>query len=244
MLDHVSGAAIAGLLVASAAGGAIQGVIGFGFALVAVPAITLVEPRALPVTVLLMAFPMASLMALRERHHIDVGGFVSITAGRVFGTAAGVWVLLVVPAGSVSVLIGSLIVAAVALSVVGLDLAPKRSTTFGAGIVSGIMGTTAAIGGPALAVVYQRRPGPELRSTLALSYVVGLTLSLAALVVAGRVQRWQGILALELVPGMLVGLLASHRAARFLDRRWLRPAVLAFAAGAGVVIVIRGMTGT
>ena len=136
-----------------------------------------------------------------------------------------------------------LIVLAAVLSAVGFPIDPSPVRNFGAGVVSGVMGTTSSIGGPALAVVYQRRPGPELRSTLALSFVVGLLMSIGALLVAGRVHRWNIGLALGLIPALLSGLLVGGGVSKRLDQRWLRPAVLAFAAVAGVVIVIRGLLG-
>lgn len=233
--------AVAGILVAVAVGAIVQGSIGFGFSLVAAPALVLVEPQAVPVALLILALPMTAFMAARERAHIDVRGFVSITGGRLIGTVAGIWVILAVSADWVSVLLGGLILAAVALSAGGLGIEPTGTTTLGAGIVSGVMSTTAAVGGPALAVVYQARPGPELRSTLALSYLVGIMMSLAALLLAGKVEAWHARLALELLPGLLLGLWVSGRVARYLDRRWLRPAVLVFAAGAGSLIVVRGL---
>ncbi len=233
--------ALVGLLVACAVGGTIQGAIGFGFALVAVPTIALVEPDAIPVTVMLMAVPMTIVMALRERAHIDVGGFATIMVGRVIGIAGGILLLELVPESGLSVLVGVMILLGVALSVGGLDIEPQRWVNVGAGVLSGVMGTTSAIGGPALAVVYHRRPGPELRSTLALSYLAGIVLAIGALAAVGRVHGWHIVLALELVPGLLLGLYVSFRVAGLLDRGWLRPAVLTFAAISGVVIVIRGL---
>jgi uncharacterized membrane protein YfcA len=238
----VSVAVLAALLLASAAGGAIQGVIGFGFALVAVPALALMEPHAVPVTVMLMALPMTVVMALRERHHIDGRGFAAIMVGRVLGIAGGVALLSVVRAGSLSVLVGVMILLGVVLSVLGLDIVPTPWVNVGAGVLSGVMGTTSAIGGPALAVVYQRRPGPELRSTLALSYLAGIVLAIGALAAIGKVHRWHVVLAIELVPGLLAGLWLSFRLAKALDHRWLRQTVLSLAAISGAVIIVRGLT--
>ena len=240
-MQTLSTVALVGLLVASAAGGVIQGAIGFGFALVAVPAIALVEPDAVPVTVMAMAVPMTIVMAVRERAHIDVGGFATIMTGRILGIAGGVVLLSVVPESGLSVLVGLMILLGVGLSVGGLDIQPQRWVNVGAGVLSGVMGTTSAIGGPALAVVYQHRPGPELRSTLALSYLAGILIALGALAAVGRVEAWHLSLALELVPALLLGLWLSVRLASRLDRGWLRPAVLAFASVSGVAIVARGL---
>jgi hypothetical protein len=107
-------------------------------------------------------------------------------------------------------------------------------------MASGITSTTAAIGGAPLALVYQDRSGAELRSTLAISFVVGIMMSLGGLALAGKVEGWHLVLALELLPALLVGLWASRWAVKSLDERWLRPAVLTFAAVAGLVVVLLG----
>ncbi len=243
MIPELSPATIVWLVLAAAGGGAVQGSIGFGFALVVVPALALVHPEAVPATVFFLVAPLTIYMAVRERSHIDRRGFLSIVTGRVFGTALGATLLVAVPASSISVLLGVMIVVAVALSLVGLDIAPTPPVAFGAGFLSGVTGTTSAVGGPALAVVYQRRPGPELRSTLALAFMVGLVMSLVAVGAVGRVHMWHGVLALEMLPGLLLGLWASRHVARALDRGWLRPILLAFAGAAGLYIVIRGALG-
>lgn len=240
-VPDISAAVLVLLVLASVVGGVIQGAIGFGFALVAVPVLGLVRPDAVPVTIMFIALPMSLAMSIRERHHIDRPGFLAIMAGRATGVFLGVAVLLAVPERSLAVVVGVVVVLGVVLSALGLDLEPKRWLNVGAGVLSGVMGTTAAVGGPALAVVYQRRPGPELRSTLALSYLAGLLLGLVALAAVGRVHLWHLALALVLIPGMFVGLWAAVRLAGWLDRGWLRPIVLGFAGISGIVIVVRAL---
>jgi uncharacterized membrane protein YfcA len=239
----LSVAVIVFLLLAVGCGAVIQGSVGFGYALVTVPALALVEPRAVPATALLLAAPLTALMAIRERHHIHLRGYLSIAIGRILGTAIGVWVIVAIPTGALSILVGSLILFVVVISGVSLDVRPTTPTAFGAGLVSGVTGTAIAISGPVLAMVYQRRPGPELRSTLALSFTTGLALSLIGLFLAHRVERAHLVLAVELLPGLLLGLWASRSVARRLDGRWLRPAVLAFAGLSGMLILVRGLLG-
>ena len=106
---------------------------------------------------------------------------------------------------------------------------------------SGIMGTAAAIGGPPVDLVYQDRPGGELRSTLSLAFVIGLIMSLVGLAIAGKVQGWHALFALKLLPGLLLGLLVSNFAAPFLEKRWLRPTVLTLAAVSAVVVIAKGL---
>ena len=231
---------VAVLAVAVAAGAVIQGSIGFGYALVAVPAMVLLLPWAVPVTPLFLALPMTLLMSAREWRSIDLGGFALIIAGRLFGTVAGVVLLVLTPKGYLSVLTGLLILTAALGSFLKPTFEVNKRTRLAGGVASGVVGTVAALGGTPLALVYQDRSGAELRSTLAISFVVGIAMSLVGLGLAGQVEGRQVILALHLLPCMLAGLWVSRWVVERLDERWLRPAVLTFAAAAGLVIILLG----
>jgi uncharacterized membrane protein YfcA len=222
-------------------GGWLQGSIGFGFGFVVVPTLALLEARALPATVLLVMFPVTIAMAYRERHAVDLRGVVTLSVGRFAGTALGVWLVVLVSAESLELLLGATILAAVVMSVAVPEVDLGGGARLVAGLLSGVTGTTAGIGGPALALAYQGRPGPELRSTLAITFVLGQVLAVAGLALAGRVEPWHWVLALQLVPAAVVGMWASHGTNRFLDERWLRPSILGFAAVAGVVAVARSV---
>jgi uncharacterized membrane protein YfcA len=228
-------------VVMTAVGAWLQGWVGFGFGFVAVPTLALLEPRALPATVLLVMFPVTIAMAYRERHAIDFRGALALSAGRVAGTALGVWLVVLVSAGSLELLLGATILVAVVMSVAFPAVDLGRGARLVAGFFSGVTGTTAGIGGPALALAYQGRPGPELRSTLAITFLLGQVLAVAGLAFAGRVAPWHGTLALQLVPAAVVGMWASHGTVRFLDERWLRPSILGFATVAGIVAVARSV---
>ncbi len=233
-------AIVAVLTVAVAAGAVIQGSIGFGYALVAVPAMVLLLPWAVPVTPLFLALPMTLLMSAREWRSIDLGGFALITGGRLVGTVAGVVLLVLAPQGYLSVLTGLLILAAALGSFLRPSIEVSDRTRLAGGVASGVVGTVAALGGTPLALVYQDRSGAELRSTLAISFVVGIAMSLVGLALAGEVEGRHIVLALELLPGLFIGLLISRWVVGRLNERWLRPAVLFFAAVAGLVIVFLG----
>jgi uncharacterized protein len=230
-------------LVAVAVGALIQGSIGFGYGFVAVPAMALLYTEAVPVTPLLLALPMTVLMSAREWKSIDVSGFFLITGARVVGTAVGVALLVFIPASSLSVLVGLLIVVAALMSFLSPNFEVNNKTRLAGGIASGITSTTAAIGGAPLALIYQDRSGAELRSTLAISFVAGIVISLMGLALAAKVEGWHFVLALELLPGLLFGLWASRWAVTALDEHWLRHTVLTFATVAGLLVIFLGLQG-
>lgn len=227
----------AGVLV----GGAIQGTVGFGLAMIAAPIVALVRPEALPATLLLLAVPLTVGMALRERSEIDIEGLSWIVGGRVLGTAAGVGLLVAVPQRSLETLFGAVIVAAAVTASLRPARELGRRNRFLAGTVSGVMGTTTSIGGPPLAILYRDRPGAQIRSTLAVSFVAGLAISIGGLLLVHRIAGWQALLALELVPPLAIGLLLGSRLSGLADRAWLRPAVLTFSGVAGAAALLRGL---
>ncbi|CAN5913171.1 sulfite exporter TauE/SafE family protein [soil metagenome] len=230
-------------LLAVFAGAVIQGSVGFGFSLTTVPTLALVRPEALPVTILCLAIPMTGFMALNERRAINLPAFAWITGGRVPGTVVGAGLLAIVPDNSLARFLGLFIILAVLTSFVGPTFSPTRIAQLTGGLVSGIMSTAAALGGPPLALVNQRSSGPKLRSTLALSFLVGIIMSLTVLAVTGHVAIWHFFLALKLLPPLILGLLSSHWITGLLDERWLRPAVLSFAAVSGLFVLVSGSLG-
>src|SRR5689334_14532893 len=85
------GIAAAGLVVAL--GGLLQGLIGFGLSLIAVPLIALLDPALLPVPVLMVAIAHASMSLAREFGHVDWRGVGWAMLGRLPGTAVGIWIV-------------------------------------------------------------------------------------------------------------------------------------------------------
>ncbi len=223
------------------AGGFAQGGVGMGFAIVLAPVVSIVEPAAVPVTVLLVAMPLSVLVARRERAHIDVRGVVLLSFGRVPGSVIGVVLVLVLAGDALTVMVGCVIVLGALASAVTRPVPVNTGTLLAAGVVSGLTGTATSVAGPPLGLLYQHHPPPVVRSTLAVAFGIGLVVSLIALGLAGELAWWKLRWALTLLPAMLVGYGLSALLARRADAPWFRPAVLAIAAAAGSAAIVRGL---
>ncbi len=239
---HLSGPELAVAVVAVVVGALVQGSIGFGINLVTVPVVALIEPEALPATLIFLALPLAVGMLVHEGDHVDRSGVAWLMLGRLPGTALGAWIVTVLPADRLSSLIGALVLVAVATSVASPPVAVTRVTATAVGFASGAMGTASSIGGPPVALLYQHHPGPVLRSTGAAVFTLGIVLSGLALAVAGEVAWWHLGLAALLSPAVAAGLVLARLLGDRLDGRWLRPLVLGFAAAAGAMAIYRGVT--
>jgi uncharacterized membrane protein YfcA len=226
---------------AVAVGGMIQGVLGFGLVLTAGPIIAFIEPKALPGVFILLGLPMGVWMLLRERKALDVPGFAQLLGGRAVGTLAAFGILAIATPDSLAVVVGTAIVIAAIISWRTVEVPSAPSLKLIAGGVSGLMGTVAAVGGPAMALAYQNREGSELRSTLAATFLVGGLLSLVALTASGFLHWWHVRLSLLMMPAELFGVAASGAVIPYLRRKWLRSGVLLLAGIGGLIVVAKAV---
>ncbi len=230
--------AVMGLAVLVAA--FVQGATGFGFALIVAPVVGLIDPRLLPVLLLVLMIPLNLYVGWRERHALDISGASWITLGRLAGTGGGLWVLVAVSPSSLNLLIGASTVLAALASLLAPSFLPGRGAFLAAGAVTGVTETATGIGGPPLALVYQHRPAPVLRSTVAVCFVVGEVISVGLLAAAGKVGTHQVLIALLLFPALGLGALLSKAVHQRMGGPLMRALVLGFALISGIVVIIRG----
>ncbi len=223
----------------AACGATLQGTIGFGLALVAAPFLVLIDPVLVPGPLLMAALVLALMMSWREREHLDLHGLKWAVVGRVGGSAAGAALLRALPANAIAVTIGVLVLVAVALSCVGLRVKPDSRGLFWAGTLSGFMGTTSSIGGPPMALIYQDSPGAKLRAMLSSFFVIGTIISVGLLAAFGSFGQAQAKAGAALIPGVVAGFALSSVVRKVLDRRAVRPAVLAVSSVAAVAVIVK-----
>ncbi len=212
--------ALAGIAVL--VGAVIQGAIGLGVGLVAAPVVSLLDPSLMPGSLLVVGFALPVLSLASEHRHIDPRvGWVFL--GRLLGTAPGVAVVALLTREQLAIGVALLTLVAVALTVRTVNVATTRTTLAGAGVLSAVGATAAAIGGPPLALVF----------------AVGSLLSLGALAVAGELSArevWTGV---AMLPFFLVGFLLSlGLRGRFSGPRF-RVAVLVVVTGSALALLAR-----
>jgi uncharacterized membrane protein YfcA len=217
----------------------VQGSTGLGFALISGPVIGMLQPLLLPVFLLLQMIPLNGYVAWRERGAMDRSGVTWISFGRAVGTFGGLWVLFVVTERQLSLLIGISTVLAALVTLLAPTFQPGRPAYVTAGLITGVTETSTGIGGPPLALVYQHRPGPVLRSTVASCFLIGEVISLGILALSGRISPDQLRTAALLLPAVVVGALLSRLVHHRLDGKMVRVIVLGFAIVSGVAVTVQ-----
>jgi uncharacterized membrane protein YfcA len=233
------------LLAASAVmfvGALVQGGVGFGMNLLAAPLFTLIEPDLVPAPLLLASMSLTVLVARRDRAATDRRGLAWALAGRVPGTIAGALLVASISARGVAVAVGAAVLAAAVLNLRDLGLRPVPPALLTAGAVSGLSGTISSIGGPPLAVVYAHEPGPVVRSTLAMIFVMGSALSIVSLAAVGEIGRREVMAALALQPASFAGYALSTPLAAHLDAGRTRAAVLTVSIAGALAVIAKALT--
>lgn len=230
---------VAVAVLAMAVGALIQGSVGFGLNLVAAPILVLLDPIFVPGPTLAAGLVLTVLVAWRERASMDVRGMRWAIVGRVPGSMLGAFVVLVLPPEELALALAAAVLVGVVVSAGGWHLPLRPPTLFGAGATSGLMATVTSIGGPPMALVYQREGGPRVRGTLSGLFVLGALLSLGLLAAVGRFDVEQVQRSGVLIPGVLIGFAASKRTAPYLDRGYTRPAILLLSSASAVAVLLR-----
>lgn len=220
----------------------VQGATGFGFALLAGPVIGIVQPALLPGFLLIQMIPLNSYILWRERGGIDKPGVTWVSAGRLLGTFGGLGVLLLVTAHQLQLLIGLSIILAVITTLLAPSFDPRRVAFVIAGLVTGVTETSTGIGGPPLALVFQHRPAPTLRSSVAACFVIGEVISLFILALTGKIGSDQIRSAVLLLPAVAIGALLSHLVHHRLTGPRMRYTVLGFALLSGLVVTAQALS--
>jgi uncharacterized membrane protein YfcA len=216
----------------------LQASIGFGMGMLAAPVVALVDPSLIPGTLIMLASLVTLMVVIRERTAIDVRGTGWALVGRVPGTVAGALLLAAMPERVLALAIAGVVLAGVLVTSFGWAPTPRRRNLVLAGATSGVLGTATSIGGPPMALVWQRSTGAELRGTMSGFFLIGSVLSIGMLSLTGSIDgdtwRWFAFL----IPATVVGYALSRWANRLLNpqrQRWT--AIVVSAAGAGVLVV-------
>src|SRR5699024_4120957 len=110
---------------------------------------------------------------------------------------------------------------------------------FVAGTASVPFGTTSAIGGSPIALLYQNVRGPTTRATLSSYFVIASLSSVLILAAAGQVTSHELLLSAMLLPFMFVGFALSSPLRKYLGGNALRGAILSVAGAGATALLLR-----
>lgn len=188
----MSAASLALVAFAVFVGSALNGLVGFGFALATVPLMAIaVGPKDAVVLSAFFGLLSNAGVSIRHRDEVERPVVGRIFGGSVLGMPAGLAVMIVMPAGPLKAAIAVVVLLAVGVLARGWVIHdPPRWVDLATGVVSGVLNTSTGISGPPVVMNLQGRAlgkGP-FRASAAAVFALSGVVALALFAVAGRIH--------------------------------------------------------
>ena len=235
------------LLVAFGAG-ILRGYTGFGFALAAVPALTLIiDPADMVPVVTLITLVGGLQLVIQVWRQADWSSVWLLLAGAVVGLPFGVAMLRYLPADLMRVFIGLVVLIAVLLLWRGFTFnsAPSKARRLVLGMLSGLLNGSTSMGGPPVIIFFLASPAGAAvgRASLLVYFFLLSWITLGAAAVGGLVTIHVLLLTILLLPAMSLGnWVGAHLFTKSTASTYRRIALIVLA-GVAAVALIRALSG-
>ncbi len=202
-------------LVICAAASIVQATAGFGFALVAMPLLSMViGPVHALAVISLVAMVNSTSTAVTAREHIEWRAVITTSAASVAAMPLGLLALARLDDRGLRIAIAACVALAATVLVAGFRL--RRAGTAPdviAGLISGTLSTSTGTSGPPVVLALQARQlsAPKVRATMATQFVLTSPLSIAFLAFAGKIGATDVWLALAAAPVLLLSWTIGNR---------------------------------
>lgn len=220
----------------------LQGILGYGSALVAVPLALIFLPKETVVSSMFaVGLSLNGFLSVRIKEPISHRPVIILFFASLLGMPVGLWILTAIPVNAMKVFVGSLVVLFTILLQWGRFKLPQNAFLTGiAGFFSGLLNTSTSMSGPPVFILLagQGLPKDQFRRTLVSFFfvsglVAALMLALSGVMTLQRVSY--GVVAIPFV--FLAGYVGDRLSTRLPERpfRVLALAVLFLAGAYGVV---------
>ncbi len=226
--------------------GTTQTIAGFGFALLAVPTLSLVLPPVEAVAICaVLGVTNAALVASNAFRDVPWKLVVLLLAGSVAGMPLGLRILLGISPDALRILVGVVTALMAATIALGLRWQPRRRMTLAAGFISGILSTSCGINGPPI-VLHLQASGlttARFRSALSSFFLLNGVFSLGAFALSGVLDARALERAGAALPLLLAGNWLGHRLVAHLDAAAFRRFVLLLLGLTSTAVAVHALVG-
>ncbi len=231
------GFVVAVVLVASTA----QTLVGFGFALIAVPLfVAVLDVRDTVVIVTLLGLLNSSLVARQVWRHVPWRTVSWLFAGSLAGMPIGLAVLLFAPEDALRFGVGVSTIVMTAALASGLTLGDGGiGSELGVGMVSGVLNTSTSMNGPPVVLYLQgvgHSPQP-FRGGLSVFFAACSVVTMGAFLATGVVSSFAVGMAAAALPAVLAGSVLGHALLRRVEPALFRRLVFALLVAAALSAV-------
>jgi len=236
---------IVGLLVMFWAG-VIQGLTGFGFALVSVPIMTIfLSPKKTIPIVLLHAILIVIVILYEARKWVDLKRIWPLMIAGIVGMPFGTYLLIFLKASTLKVLIGSVIVLFTLALLKGFKRKIKSEKLAFApvGFISGLLAGSTMMGGPPVILFFTNQGLNKnvFRANLVCYFATLSLATIPAYIAGGLITEEVVKYAVLLLPGMICGGITGIKLAHIVQEQLFKKIVLIILIVAGLMSIASGL---
>ena len=222
-------------------GSSVQGVLGFGFAVIASPIVVQVEPLLVPQLLSLLGLPLAIRIFIREKSKVDFVSVKPLIWGRLLGGPLGLYLLFLLSEKYLSISVGGIVFFAGIASYFGWTVNKTSINSLIAGTLSGVFGMIAAIGGPPVALLYRNSEPDEFRPSLNSVFTIGIVITLTLLAFTGRIYLDHIYMFLINIPFVFLGIRLSSVLFSKISQKAIATSVTYFSIASGLYVILRNL---
>ncbi len=233
------------LLAAVFFAGLTQGTTGFGFALVAVPPMTiLVDPQIIVPALLMQTLMTGTLILIHARKHLRINRMWLLPLSGVTGIPAGTLILVVLDPGPLRVFIGIVVVVAALAMMAGFrrPIRNERVASVPVGFVSGTLSASTGLSGPPVIFFYTNQSVDiqEFRANIVAHFIIMNIATIPIYIISGLFTGENLLLSAQLLPATLVGVTSGIVINRWVQEALFRRIALGLILASGTIAVVSG----
>ena len=227
--------------------GFVQGLVGFGSALVAVPLLSfLMSPKIVVPLTLVHGLLMNMYLSVKNRSNIQRKRVLPLFLAGSLGIPFGAAILIILPANGLKVLIGIVITLFSLLLLSGFSrtLKSEGKALIPVGFASGILnGSVSMSGPPVILFLSNQRVGKvHFRANLVTYFFLLNIITFVIFYVTGVLTGEILILSIMLVPPLPVGIIIGEYLSQKVSEDWFRRIALILVMIAGLTALFTGLT--
>lgn len=210
---------------------------GVSVGMIIVPFLAMISYTLIPVPIVFASLTLTIMMAYKGREHIDLRNAYPISIGMLAGIFIAVYLLSQIHFEYLGLVFGIFILISVVISLRVKTFTLTKTMNYTGGLIAGVMGTMAAVGGQVLALLFQNHPLESIKSTLATLYTLFSITMLFVFYLFDKFSYEQMIPGFYMMPGFIMGFFVAPLFSKYFNPKYAKPVVLGMATMGALLLI-------
>lgn len=210
---------------------------GISVGIIIAPFLALISYTIIPAPIIIASLSLTLPMAWKYRKFVDLKSVAIVSIGSNIGIFIALFCMPFIVAVNLNLIFGFFTLLAVGISVSMPSISPKGKLAFIAGVVSGVLGSLASVGGQILSLLYQNEKLNTIKASLSLIYVIWSIVLLISFYYSDNLSISQLWLSLCLMPGFIIGFFVSPFFASRFHPKYAKTVILSLSTIGGLMLI-------